>query len=46
MNMSFVFKINKILSKYTYRVLYPILYKAFKNKKINLPILNASQEFF
>ena len=45
MNMSFVFKINKILSKYTYRVLYPILYKAFKNKKINLPTLNDSQEF-
>lgn len=45
MNMSFVFKVNKILSKYTYRVLYPILYKAFKNKKINLPTLNDSQEF-
>ena len=45
MNMSFVFKINKILSKYTYRVLYPILYKVFKNKKINLPTLNDSQEF-
>ncbi len=45
MNMSFVFKINKILSKYTYRVLYPILYKVFKNKKINLPTLNDSQKF-
>lgn len=45
MNMSFVFKINKILSKYTYRVLYPILYKVFKNKRINLPTLNDSQEF-
>lgn len=45
MNMSFVFKIDKILSKYTYRVLYPILYKVFKNKKINLPTLNDSQEF-
>lgn len=33
MNMSFVFKINKILSKYTYRVLYPILYKVFKKQE-------------
>lgn len=45
MNMGFVFKIDKILSKYTYRVLYPILYKVFKNKKINLPNLNDSQKF-
>lgn len=45
MNMSFVFKIDKILSKYTYCALYPILYKVFKNKKINLPTLNDSQKF-
>ncbi len=45
MNMSFVFKINKILSKYTYCALYPFLYKAFKNKKNNLPTLNYAQSF-